>query len=146
MTRFDKAYFKKISVLLEEILEHESNKMEETAKIVEETPSVDADKIRQEALAERAKEVKEMQALGVRHNLRDFADECINKGTGLFDFREIFFSFDRPFFDCFFSNSASTLGPASFITSSAASSSAAILSSSPRLDGSLGVSGTIKLP
>jgi len=65
------------------------NKMEETAKIVEETPSVDADKIRQEALAERAKEIKEMQALGVRHNLRDFADECINNGTGLFDFREM---------------------------------------------------------
>ena len=60
------------------------NKMDETAKIVEETPSVDADKIRQEALAERAKEVKEMQALGVRHNLRDFADECIHNGTGLF--------------------------------------------------------------
>ena len=33
MTRFDKAYFKKISVLLEEILEHESNKMEETANL-----------------------------------------------------------------------------------------------------------------
>ncbi len=65
------------------------NKMEETAKIVEETPSVDADKIRQEALAERAKEVKEMQSLGVRHNLRDFADECIHNGTGLFDFREM---------------------------------------------------------
>ena len=64
------------------------NKMEETAKIVEETPSVDADKIRQEARAERAKEVKEMQALGVRHNLRDFADECIHNGTGLFEFRE----------------------------------------------------------
>ena len=64
------------------------NKMEETAKIVEETPSVDADKIRQEALAERAKEVKEMQAVGVRHNLRDFADECIHNGTGLFEFRE----------------------------------------------------------
>ena len=64
------------------------NKMEETAKIVEETPSVDADKIKQEALAERAKEVKEMQALGVRHNLRDFADECIHNGTGLFEFRE----------------------------------------------------------
>ena len=33
MTRFDKAYFKKISVLLEEILEHESNKMEEAANL-----------------------------------------------------------------------------------------------------------------
>ena len=33
MTRFDEAYFKKISVLLEEILEHESNKMEETANL-----------------------------------------------------------------------------------------------------------------
>ena len=29
-----------------------------------------------------------MQALGVRHNLRDFADECIHNGTGLFEFRE----------------------------------------------------------
>ncbi len=64
------------------------NKMEETAKIVEETPSVDADKIKQETLAERSKEIKEMQALGVRHNLRDFADECVHNGTTLFDFRE----------------------------------------------------------
>ena len=63
-------------------------KMEETAKIVAETPSVDADKIKQEALAERAKEVKEMQSLGVRHNLRDFTDECIHNGTGLLEFRE----------------------------------------------------------
>ena len=64
------------------------NNMEETTKIVAETPSVDADKIKQEALAERAKEVKEMQSLGVRHNLRDFTDECIHNGTSLFDFRE----------------------------------------------------------
>ena len=63
-------------------------KMEETAKIVAETPSVDAEKIKQEALAERAKEVKEMQSLGVRHNLRDFTDECIHNGTGLLEFRE----------------------------------------------------------
>ena len=62
--------------------------MEETAKIVAETPSVDAEKIKQEALAERAKEVKEMQSLGVRHNLRDFTDECIHNGTGLLEFRE----------------------------------------------------------
>ena len=63
-------------------------KMEEQAKVVEETPSVDADKIKQEALAERQKEIKEMQALGVRHNMRDFTDECIHSGTGLFEFRE----------------------------------------------------------
>ena len=30
MTRYDEAYFKNIGVLLEEILEHESNKMEES--------------------------------------------------------------------------------------------------------------------
>ena len=66
----------------------EKTNMEETAKIVTETPSVDADKIRQETLAERSKEIKEMQALGVRHNLRDFADECVHNGTSLFDFRE----------------------------------------------------------
>ena len=63
-------------------------KMEETAKVVEETPSVDAEKIKQEALAERQKEIKEMQSLGVRHNMRDFTDECIHNGTGLFEFRE----------------------------------------------------------
>ena len=33
MTRYDEAYFKNIGVLLEEILEHESNKMEETANL-----------------------------------------------------------------------------------------------------------------
>ena len=66
----------------------EKTNMEETAKIVEETPSVNADKIRQDALADRQKEIKEMQALGVRHNMRDFADECVHKGTSLVDFRE----------------------------------------------------------
>jgi len=60
----------------------------EKAEIVAETPSVNADKIRQDALAERSKEIKEMQALGVRHNMRDFADECVHKGTSLVDFRE----------------------------------------------------------
>ena len=64
------------------------NKMEEQAKVTNETPSVDAEKVKQEALAERSKEIKEMQALGVRHGLRDFADECIHNGTGLFEFRE----------------------------------------------------------
>ena len=64
------------------------NKMEEQAKVTNETPSVDAEKVKQEALAERSKEIKEMQALGVRHNLRDFADECVHNGTSLFDFRE----------------------------------------------------------
>ena len=67
----------------------ESKKMEDTkVEIVAETPSFDSDKIRQEALAERSKEIKEMQALGIRHNLRDFADESIHNGTGLFAFRE----------------------------------------------------------
>ena len=61
--------------------------METKAEIISETPSPDADKIKREALAERAKEVKEMQALGVKHNLRDFADQCVADGTGLFDFR-----------------------------------------------------------
>ena len=60
----------------------------EKAEIVAETPSVNADKIRQDALADRSKEIKEMQALGVRHNMRDFADECVHKGTSLVDFRE----------------------------------------------------------
>ena len=65
----------------------ESKKMEKV-EIIAETPSVDSDKIRQDALADRAKEIKEMQALGIRHNLRDFADESIHNGTGLFAFRE----------------------------------------------------------
>ncbi len=65
----------------------ENTKMEKT-EIVAETPSVNAEKVKQDALAERSKEIKEMQALGIRHNLRDFADECIHNGTGLFDFRE----------------------------------------------------------
>ena len=64
------------------------NPMETKTEIVAETPSVDADKIRQEALADRAKEIKEMQALGVRHNLRNFADEHVANGTDLFSFRE----------------------------------------------------------
>ena len=63
-------------------------KMEEKAEIIAETPKVDSDKIKQEALAERAKEIKEMQSLGVRHNMRDFTDECIHNGTDLFTFRE----------------------------------------------------------
>ena len=33
MTKYNETYFKKIGLLLEEILEHESNKMEETAKL-----------------------------------------------------------------------------------------------------------------
>ena len=33
MPRYDEAYFKNIGVQLEEILEHESNKMEETANL-----------------------------------------------------------------------------------------------------------------
>ena len=69
------------------IIEEKSN-METKTEIVAETPSIDADKVKQDALAERAKEIKEMQALGVRHNLRDFADECIHNGTDLFSFRE----------------------------------------------------------
>ena len=63
-------------------------KMEEKAEIIAETPKVDSDKIKQEALAERAKESKEMQSLGVRHNMRDFTDECIHNGTDLLEFRE----------------------------------------------------------
>ena len=67
----------------------DSKNMENTkVEIVAVTPSIDSDKIRQEALAERSKEIKEMQALGIRHNLRDFADESIHNGTGLFAFRE----------------------------------------------------------
>ena len=66
----------------------EENTMETKTEIVAETPSVDADKIRQDALAERSKEIKEMQALGVRHNLRNFADECVANGTDLYSFRE----------------------------------------------------------
>ena len=65
----------------------EIKKMETKAEIVAETPSLNADKIRLDALAERAKEIKEMQALGIKHNLRNFADDCITSGTGLFDFR-----------------------------------------------------------
>ena len=60
----------------------------ETTEIVAETPSIDADKVKLDALAERAREIKEMQSLGVRHNLRDFTDECIHNGTDLFSFRE----------------------------------------------------------
>ena len=67
----------------------EKNKMENTkTEVVSETPNFDAEKIVSERLAERSKEIKEMQALGIRHNLRDFADECIHSGTGLFEFRE----------------------------------------------------------
>jgi HK97 family phage major capsid protein len=57
-------------------------------EVVSEKPNFDAEKIVNERLAERSKEIKEMQALGIRHNLRDFADECIHSGTGLFEFRE----------------------------------------------------------
>ena len=67
----------------------ESKKMEDTkVEIVAETPSVNAEKVKQDALAERSKEIKEMQNLGVRHNMRDFTDECIHNGTDLFTFRE----------------------------------------------------------
>ena len=66
----------------------EEKVMETKTEIVAETPSIDADKVKQDALAERAKEIKEMQALGVKHNLRNFADECVANGTGLFEFRE----------------------------------------------------------
>ena len=66
----------------------EEKVMETKTEIVAETPSIDADKVKQDALAERAKEIKEMQALGVKHNLRNFADECVGNGTGLFEFRE----------------------------------------------------------
>ena len=67
----------------------EKKKMENTkTEVVSETPNFDAEKIVSERLAERSKEIKEMQALGIRHNLRDFADECIHSGTGLFEFRE----------------------------------------------------------
>lgn len=70
-------------------LTKKENKMENTkSEILSETPSVDAEKIKQEALAERAKVNREMQALGIRHNMRDFADECIAKNMELFDFRE----------------------------------------------------------
>ena len=65
----------------------ENNIMEKT-EVVAETPNFDAEKVVNERLADRAKEIKEMQALGIRHNLRDFADECIHNGTGLFEFRE----------------------------------------------------------
>ena len=66
----------------------EKKVMETKTEIVAETPNVDAEKVKAEALAERAKEIKEMQALGVRHNLRNFADECVANGTDLFSFRE----------------------------------------------------------
>ena len=66
----------------------EEKVMETKSEIVAETPSIDADKVKQDALAERAKEIKEMQALGIKHNLRNFADECVANGTGLFEFRE----------------------------------------------------------
>ena len=33
ITQYDEAYLKNIGVLLEEIMEHESNKMEETARL-----------------------------------------------------------------------------------------------------------------
>jgi len=66
----------------------QETKMEEQAKVVEETPSVDADKIKQEALADERRKNKEIQALGVRHNKRDFADECIANGMDIETFRE----------------------------------------------------------
>jgi HK97 family phage major capsid protein len=67
----------------------ESKIMEDTkAEIVAETPRADAEKIKADAISERLKEIKEMQALGVRHNMRDFSDECIHNGTDLFSFRE----------------------------------------------------------
>jgi len=63
-------------------------KMEEKTEIVAEVPTVDAEKIKAEAISERLKEIKEMQSLGVRHTMRDFADECIRGGMDLFSFRE----------------------------------------------------------
>ena len=66
----------------------ESKDMETKAEIVAEVPSVDAEKVKAEALAERHKEIKEMQSLGERHNLRAFTDECVHNGTDLFTFRE----------------------------------------------------------
>jgi len=62
--------------------------METKTEIVAEVPSVDAEKVKAEALAERHKEIKEMQSLGERHNLRAFTDECVHNGTDLFTFRE----------------------------------------------------------
>ena len=64
-------------------------KMEEQAKIVDETPSVDAEKIKQKALAERNKEIREIQALGARHNMSDFAGACIAKEVSEFEFRDL---------------------------------------------------------
>ena len=65
----------------------EENKMEETAKIIDESPSVDAEKIKQEALADERRKNKAIQAMGVRHNKRDFADECIANGMDIETFR-----------------------------------------------------------
>ena len=65
------------------------NKMEEQNKIVDEKPSVDAEKVKQEALAERNKEIREIQALGARHNMSDFAGECIANEVSEYEFRTL---------------------------------------------------------
>jgi HK97 family phage major capsid protein/HK97 family phage prohead protease len=69
----------------------ESEKMENiTTEIVSEPvrkDEIDFKKEVDDILAQRAKDNKEMQQLGYRHNLRDFADECIAKNMSLYEFR-----------------------------------------------------------
>jgi HK97 family phage major capsid protein/HK97 family phage prohead protease len=68
----------------------ESKKMETTTEIVSEPTrldDIDFKKEVDEILAQRAKDNKEISALGVRHNMRDFADECIAKNMSLYEFR-----------------------------------------------------------
>ena len=61
--------------------------MENTAEIVAETPSFDAEKIVGERLAERARTNKEILALAKRHNRRDLADQAIANNVELDQFR-----------------------------------------------------------
>ncbi len=65
----------------------ENKKMENTAEIVAETPSFDAEKIVGERLAERARTNKEILALAKRHNRRDLADQAIAGNVELDQFR-----------------------------------------------------------
>ena len=68
----------------------EDKVMETKTEIVSEPARVDEIDFKKEVdeiLAQRAKDNKEMQALGVRHNLRNFADESIAKNMSLYEFR-----------------------------------------------------------
>ncbi len=69
-----------------EVMETKTASLSEPTR--DQMDGIDFKKEVDEILAQRAKDNKEMQALGIRHNLRNFADECISKNMSLFEFRE----------------------------------------------------------